>query len=244
MLFLDACRDVPVGSKSGTKGLGQISVIPKGTLVVYATEVGKVAKDSTLFINELTKTILKPNKKVWEIGNHLSNAIASKTNDRQIPEMFSKRLPSGLVLLRGEKKEEESDEVVVNSTSQWITLTNSICKANGGEFDNGACNATWKTAKKICRASGARLATIDELKQVVVDCGGSLTTTYEDKNKADKFYQSCYKKKGFSSTNSYWSSTTDVNSDNTAWFVDFYYGTQYSFFKVSRYYVRCVRAGQ
>ena len=48
MLFLDACRDVPVGSKGGTKGLGQISVTPKGTLVVYATEAGKVAEDSNL----------------------------------------------------------------------------------------------------------------------------------------------------------------------------------------------------
>jgi hypothetical protein len=44
MLFLDVCRDLPIGAK--------------GTLVVYATESGKVAEDNTLFINELTKTIL------------------------------------------------------------------------------------------------------------------------------------------------------------------------------------------
>jgi hypothetical protein len=37
MLFLDACRDVPIGAKGGTKGLGQIHTTPKGTLVVYAT---------------------------------------------------------------------------------------------------------------------------------------------------------------------------------------------------------------
>lgn len=101
MLFLDACRDVPTGTRGGTKGLGQISTTPKGTLVVYATESGKVAQDNTLFIKELTRTIQKPNKKVWEIGNDLSNSISAKTNENQVPEMFSKRLPPKLMLSTG-----------------------------------------------------------------------------------------------------------------------------------------------
>lgn len=60
MLFLDACRDVPTGTKGGTKGLGQIATTPKGTLIVYATEAGRVAEDSTIFIEELTKGISTP----------------------------------------------------------------------------------------------------------------------------------------------------------------------------------------
>jgi len=103
MLFLDACRDVPIGSRGGTKGLGQINNTPKGSLIVYATESGKTAQDNSLFIKELTNSIQQPNKKIWEIGNYLSNTIARKTGDKQIPEMFSKRLPSGLMLLSSDK---------------------------------------------------------------------------------------------------------------------------------------------
>jgi len=233
MLFLDACRDVPVGSRGGTKGLGQISVTPKGTLVVYATEAGKVAEDSTLFISELTKTILKPNKKVWEIGNHLSNTIASKTNDRQIPEMFSKRLPSGLVLLRGERREVE--EVVAPtsepiSSFKWITPTTK--------------KATWKKAKQICKENGARLPTIEELRKVIIDCGGINNQVFfgeeSSKNLENSNYQSCYKKKGFTSKG-YWSSTTDASDSSNAWFVGFYYGYDGWFAKGNESHVRCVR---
>ena len=57
LLFLDACRDVPTGARGGTKGLAQPTNNPKGSLVVYATEAGKVANDNAKFINALIETI-------------------------------------------------------------------------------------------------------------------------------------------------------------------------------------------
>ena len=227
MLFLDACRDVPIGSTGGSKGLGQIGSIPKGTMVVYATEVGKVAEDSTLFISELTKTILKPNRKILEIGNHLSYVIASKTDDKQIPEMFSKKLPPKLVLLKRGREE---------PSSKWISPTKK--------------KLIWKEAKKICKENGARLATIEELEKVVTDCGGVFISfgdkdwsSLSDKNELNKPYQSCYKEKGFKH-NAYWSSTTYAHNVNDAWLVSFDYGNEYINPKDSSLYVRCVRGGE
>jgi len=93
MLFLDACRNVPTGTRGGTKGLGQPTSRPKGSLVVYATEAGKTAEDNSNFINALIENIQQPNQNVKDIGDNISNAVADKTEEKQIPEVFSKRLP-------------------------------------------------------------------------------------------------------------------------------------------------------
>jgi hypothetical protein len=42
----------------------------------------------------------------------------------------------------------------------------------------------------------------------------------------------------------YWSSTTHATKTNNVWLVDFVYGSQGNGLKSSKYYVRCVRAGQ
>jgi uncharacterized caspase-like protein len=60
MLFLDACRDVPTGAKGGTKGLGQPTNTPNGSLVVYATKAGDVAEDNSYFIDALISNIKIP----------------------------------------------------------------------------------------------------------------------------------------------------------------------------------------
>ena len=93
----------------------------------------------------------------------------------------------------------------------WITPQNSICKSNGGKTLNGECRASWTNAKSICQASGGRLATINELKQVITDCGGeigSLASKRElyDRNQKNSSYQQCVKEKGFhSNSTNYWS---------------------------------------
>ncbi|CAA6812013.1 MAG: Unknown protein, partial [uncultured Sulfurovum sp.] len=93
MLFLDACRDVPTGTRGGTKGLGQLTSRPKGSLVVYATEAGKTAEDNSNFIDALIENIQQPNQNVKDIADNISNAVADKTGEKQIPVVFYKRLP-------------------------------------------------------------------------------------------------------------------------------------------------------
>ncbi|SFV70213.1 hypothetical protein MNB_SV-13-244 [hydrothermal vent metagenome] len=134
------------------------------------------------------------------------------------------------------------------STSKWITPSDSVCKANGGRIDEyGICEANWKNAKKICRASGGTLPSKEVLGEVVTDCGGLLNdweSKKMKKNGNNSNYQSCYKNKGFSDFYSYWSSTSISSSNDYAWIVYVYSGAQYSYDKVNSVYVRCVRAGE
>jgi hypothetical protein len=239
MLFLDACRDVPTGAKGGTKGLGQPATRPKGSLVVYATEAGEVANDNSRFINALITNISKSNQTIETMGSSISREVAKKSGYRQIPEVYVKLLPENFVLKRGgggyvPPTPKPTPKPI--STSKWMK--------NTGE------KATWKKAKEICRAKGGRLPSIEELRKVVTDCGGTITTygdknwdSLTDKNKANKSYQSCYKAKGFTSY-TYWSSTTVASDSSDAWLVYFYYGSDYWRDKTHEYYVRCVRGGQ
>jgi len=228
MVFLDACRDVPTGAKGGTKGLGQPVARPKGSLIVYATESGKVANDNSKFINSLIENISKPNQSIRNIGDNISNDVAQKSAYAQIPEVYTKLLPS-IVLKRGGYVPPIEPVVPVTPlviTSKWIVSTNSICKANGGKIYKGVCQANWKNAKKICSTSGGRLPTRSELRKVVVDCGGLFTTygdkdwdSLTDKNIANKSYQSCYKQKGFRDNDWYW--TSEEKDSSQAWNVYF-----------------------
>ena len=159
MLFLDACRDVPVGARGGKKGLGQPTATPKGSLVVYATEAGKTADDNSNFIDALITNIKKSNQDIKAIADNISNSVADKTGENQIPVVFYKRLPR--VVLKstgggGYVPPTPKPEPII--TSKWMKDT--------GE------RAKWKKAKEICRAKGGRLPTIEELRKVVTDCGG------------------------------------------------------------------------
>ncbi len=99
MIFLDACRNIPTGLKGGTKGLGQPVARPKGSLVVYATEAGKVASDNSRFINSLIENISKPNQRIRDIGDNISNDVAKESGYSQIPEVYTKLLPN--MVLKG-----------------------------------------------------------------------------------------------------------------------------------------------
>ena len=125
----------------------------------------------------------------------------------------------------------------------WVTPSDKTCKANGGKIDeDGICEAKWMEAKDICRASDGRLPDRYELKKVIVDCGG-IANDY-DNNKANSAYQSCYKRKGFSSSNNYWSSSTFKGYEYAAWVIYFGNGDVGGDSKDYNDYVRCVRDGQ
>ena len=132
--------------------------------------------------------------------------------------------------------------------SKWINPTQKVCKANGGKMNGYICKSNWSNAKNICSASGGRLPTIDELRKVITDCGGEIkeeddATTEWTRNKKNTFYQACYKKKGFLSSNDYWSTTTNACESSVAWYVAFNRG-DYWLSKTSEGSIRCVRTGQ
>jgi len=146
-----------------------------------------------------------------------------------IDKGFSKTEINGIC----EKSESKKEK------SEWISPTQKNCKANGGKMDGYICSATWSNAKDICRASGGKLASIDELKKVVTDCGGIIDDS--SNNSKDFVYQDCYKRKGFSRSNNYWSSRTVKGYENLTWIVYFDDGIVVGDYKSNNDYVRCVR---
>ena len=127
--------------------------------------------------------------------------------------------------------------------SKWISPARKACTKNGGKLKSGGiCVADWHSAKRICSAAGGRLPNINELKSVLTGCGGEINDY--DYNRNDSSYQACYKQKGFSSSDYYWSSSVYVFDKRCAWFVNFKIGSQYIYNKTDEGYVRCVRGRQ
>ena len=139
---------------------------------------------------------------------------------------------------------------IENNNSSKGYLTNSINEANSTLKWTTPTNkeVIWKKAIQLCKENGARLPTKEELKKVVIACGGLFTTyrdvdwsSLTDKNKANKAYQSCYKQKGFN-LKKYWTSSKNINVNMSAWIVDFSNGSQsYNFNTNSNIYVYCVK---
>ena len=112
-----------------------------------------------------------------------------------------------------------SNEVTEQSSKykKWVKPSQSSCENNGGKYrdynsTNNECIANWKNANIICSTSGYKLPTRSSLKAVMTDC--------------DKFFQTCYKEQGFSSSR-YWSSSSTLTSTNIlAWIIDFHDGEE------------------
>lgn len=129
------------------------------------------------------------------------------------------------------------------AAAEWVSPPRKACTQNGGKLaEGGVCQATWQDAGRICSAAGGSLPSIDELKQVVTDCGGEIGDY--DNNRNDPAYQSCYQNKGFSASGYYWSSSQVVWLEKNAWVVYFYAGSTVYDTKTDAGYVRCVRGRQ
>jgi hypothetical protein len=87
-----------------------------------------------------------------------------------------------------------------------------------------------------------------DLKKVVVDYGGLFTTygdknwdSLTDKNSANKSYQACYKEKGFSDADWYWTRETYEKDSSSAWIVYFDLGYDNWSKHSNTFYAVCVR---
>ncbi|MDD2830415.1 MAG: DUF1566 domain-containing protein [Sulfuricurvum sp.] len=128
----------------------------------------------------------------------------------------------------------------LQAAPKWINSPQKNCTLNGGEIStNGVCKANWKDATAICASLEAKLPTIEQLVDVEVNCGASLHD-----NEDNQAYQSCYKKKGFSSWSYYWSSSPYAADSNLVLRVYFKDGDVYAHSKELSGYFRCVRSGQ
>jgi hypothetical protein len=159
---------------------------------------------------------------------------------------------------KGSKFKAKFDIVGGNTTStsrssglKWLDVSSSTCERYGGKMYEGGCKADWHEANKICSSMSARLPSVNELNAVTKTCGGTPTRfgsddwySITDKNIANSFYQSCYKRKGFSDYDYYWSSTSISGGTDGAWLVFFSNGYVNDYYKDDNGYLRCVRAGE
>ena len=141
--------------------------------------------------------------------------------------------------------EEFEEEIVISEpipqTKEWITPSKSVCESNGGEYNQYGYNNCWaklEDAKRICSSNKRVLPTIELLKKVVTDCGGTLED--RDSNKNNSSYQSCFREKGFPA-NAYWSSTVRYDSFAYPKYINFFEGFEGIYSNSLSLFVRCVR---
>lgn len=123
--------------------------------------------------------------------------------------------------------------------SKWINPKHIVCRSKGGEINEGVCISDWQQANSICNVSGGQLPIIHEFKKIVSDCGGEVNKYNQNGNNSN--YQACYKEKGFSSSNEYWSASQYGENTKSVWVVNFKFGGIGDKVKTEKKYVRCLR---
>jgi hypothetical protein len=100
VIVLDACRDNPFSwaRSSGSRGLTVVGAQPSGSIIVYATGAGSVARDGTgrngAFTQELLKYISQPGLEINEVFKRTGKAVGSATNNAQVPAIYSQYFES------------------------------------------------------------------------------------------------------------------------------------------------------
>jgi len=90
IVILDACRDNPFAfSRSIRSGLAPMTVSAGSQCVIFATEQGRTASDgegrNSPFTESLLANITTPGIKITDLIQRVSNEVAIKTQERQIP---------------------------------------------------------------------------------------------------------------------------------------------------------------
>jgi uncharacterized caspase-like protein len=105
MIVLDACRNLPdqlqeelrqAEARGGPnpdaiRGLANISKVPQGTIIMYATAANRTADDGAvggngLFTSHLLRNLSTPGIEVKEIFNRTGAAVVDATKGSQFPE--------------------------------------------------------------------------------------------------------------------------------------------------------------
>ncbi len=251
LLFLDACRDVPTGAKGGTKGLTQPTNTPKGSLVVYATEAGKVANDNAKFINALIENINKPNQQIESLGSNISRVVAKKTNYTQIPVVYAKLLPENMVLKGGyiapitppQPRVVKPQPIYIAPVVKPQThSTENIVTIDGLMYQNEPFTKryTWQKAKKYCQE--LTLGGYNDWKLPNKKELNAIRT--KNSSKSSKGYTQYIRREFIENLpkyNYFWSSTTYEKDSSSAWLVLFSGGYDDWYDKSDDGYALCVR---
>jgi len=127
--------------------------------------------------------------------------------------------------------------------NKWLSPSKELCLSKGGAMRDKGCETSWIKANKICKAMDSRLATIEELDKVMLDCGAVMKTdSFKERqgNSENSDYVTCHEKQGFSSA-PYWSSSDSKKGKEYVWNAYFGSGSHADFYRNGQEFVRCIK---
>ncbi len=169
IVILDACRNNPFARSwrgyrdiGNNDGLAKISP-PTGTLVLYATEPGRVASDGAgrngLFTESLLNQIKKPNIEYDQLVKSLSADVWQKSNKQQLPwkegnslsDFYFVKAASNVI----SKPEKAETSKISAGTIRKNSLGMELVYVPQGEFTMGSINdPNEKPAHKVTFSQG------------------------------------------------------------------------------------------
>jgi hypothetical protein len=196
-LVLDACRDNPFEKsfKSAAKGLGRMDA-PKGTLIAYAAEPHKVAKQGrgnySYFTEALAREIVKPGISARDMLLNVRKAVHTMTDGKQLPVVEDKLLDKFYFKPAAYVTREPEDSPPVRETKQIIDRDGMFIAYNNGvvrdpktglEWVAGPDrDMSWDEAKSWVQGlnidgGGWRMPTLEELETLYTSGAGTRNMT-------------------------------------------------------------------
>jgi TonB family protein len=90
ILFLDACRSIPSFSRDSEQGWTKVNA-PRGSIIVFATEAGKVASDGNgkngLFTSKLLTRINEPGLNITDVLKRVKQDVFIASEEKQLPSL-------------------------------------------------------------------------------------------------------------------------------------------------------------
>ena len=107
IFLIDACRtnSFPSFSRDILKGLIAVEA-PKGSIVVFATQPGKLASDGTgkngLFTSKLLKYINEPDLNITEVFRKVKQEVNAESEGKQLPSVVDNSIGGNFYFTKGE----------------------------------------------------------------------------------------------------------------------------------------------
>jgi len=94
VIVLDACRNLPLALRGGTRGLIPVQHQHPGSIIVYSTGAGQTADDNSgstngLFTGQLLQHIRTPGLEVKELFRRVALSVQQTSNSTQIPAIYN-----------------------------------------------------------------------------------------------------------------------------------------------------------
>ncbi|CAN5275477.1 hypothetical protein BH09BAC3_BH09BAC3_21570 [soil metagenome] len=124
ILLLDACRSLPSFTRGSEEGLDRMEA-PEGSIIVFATQAGRVASDGVgangLFTSKLIKVMNEPNLNITEVFKKVKQQVYIDSKETQLPSIEDNSIGSDFyfISVKGNKPQ-------VNSTGTSVIAIESV----------------------------------------------------------------------------------------------------------------------